>query len=48
MKKIIQYDTLSGKLVMNYDEHLGAINTITWVDHRKFVSSSDDKKIFMW
>lgn len=32
-----------------YDEHLGAVNSITFIDgNRKFVSTSDDKKIFVW
>lgn len=28
---------------------MGAINTITFIDHnRKFVSTSEDRKIFVW
>lgn len=48
-KKIAQFDTNSGKEVQSYEEHLGAINTLTFIDNnRKFVSTSDDKKIFIW
>lgn len=48
-KKIVQYDINSGQQVQSYDEHLGAINTLTFIDNnRKFVSTSDDKKIFIW
>lgn len=48
-KKILQFDINSGKEVQSYDEHLGAINTLTFIDNnRKFVSTSDDKKIFIW
>jgi pre-mRNA-processing factor 17 len=48
-KKISQFDINSGKEVQSYDEHLGSINTITFIDNnRKFVSTSDDKKIFIW
>jgi pre-mRNA-processing factor 17 len=48
-KKIIQYDGKSGKEIQSYDEHLGAINTLSFIDNnRKFVSTSDDKKIFIW
>jgi pre-mRNA-processing factor 17 len=48
-KKICQYDIVSGEIVQNYEEHLGAINTITFIDNnKKFVSTSDDKKIFIW
>lgn len=48
-KKIGQYDVKAGTRTLQYDEHLGAINTITFVDNsKKFVSSSDDKKVFLW
>ena len=34
---------------MSYDEHLGPVNTLTFVDdNKKFVSTSDDKKVFLW
>ena len=49
VKKIFQYDINSNTQVQCYDEHLGAINTLTFIDNnRKFVSTSDDKKIFIW
>lgn len=36
-------------MVQSYDEHLGGINSITFVDNnKKFISSSDDKKLFVW
>jgi pre-mRNA-processing factor 17 len=48
-KKIVQWDTNSGKIVQKYDQHLGAINTITFIDgNRRFVSTSDDKSIRIW
>lgn len=48
-KKIGQYDVRSGNRTQQYDEHLGAVNTVTFIDNnRKFVSTSDDKKIFLW
>jgi pre-mRNA-processing factor 17 len=48
-KKIGQYDIRTGNRTQQYDEHLGAVNTITFIDNnRKFVSTSDDKKIFLW
>eukprot|EP00004_Rigifila_ramosa_P020196 TRINITY_DN5228_c1_g1_i4.p1 TRINITY_DN5228_c1_g1~~TRINITY_DN5228_c1_g1_i4.p1 ORF type:complete len:506 (+),score=74.36 TRINITY_DN5228_c1_g1_i4:1742-3259(+) len=48
-KKVYQFDERSGKIVQVYNEHLGPVNTVTFVDNnRRFVSSSDDKKMFVW
>ncbi|KYQ88922.1 WD40 repeat-containing protein [Tieghemostelium lacteum] len=48
-KKILQYDVKSNEVVQEYDQHLGAINTITFIDdNRRFVSSSDDKSLRVW
>ena len=48
-KKIVQYDTNSGDIVQSYDEHLGSINTITFIENgKRFVSTSEDKKIYLW
>ena len=48
-RRIIQYDINSGKIVQIYDQHLGPVNTITFVDNnRRFVSTSDDKSIRIW
>ena len=48
-KRIIQWDTNSGKITQEYDQHLGAVNTITFVDdNRRFVTTSDDKSIRVW
>jgi len=48
-KKIIQWDINSGKIVQEYDQHLGAVNSITFVDgNRRFVTSSDDKSLRVW
>lgn len=47
--KIVQYDTRTRELVQEYDHHLNAINTLTFVDsNRRFVSTSDDKSIRAW
>lgn len=44
-----QWDTRSGEAVQEYDRHLGAVNTITFVDdNRRFVSTSDDKSLRVW
>lgn len=48
-KKVVCWDCRSGENVQEYDRHLGAINTITFIDdNRKFVTTSDDKTIRVW
>lgn len=48
-KKVSQYDVRSGELVCTYNDHLGPVNTVTYIDeNRKFASTSDDKKVFLW
>ncbi|CAM6126034.1 unnamed protein product [Calypogeia fissa] len=48
-KKIVQWDMNSGDITQEYDQHLGAVNTITFVDNnRRFVTSSDDKSLRVW
>ncbi|KAJ8963666.1 hypothetical protein NQ314_005457 [Rhamnusium bicolor] len=48
-KKIICWDTRSGDVVQEYDRHLGAVNSITFVDeNRRFVTTSDDKSLRVW
>ncbi|KAM0786548.1 hypothetical protein ACM66B_002005 [Microbotryomycetes sp. NB124-2] len=48
-KKIVQYDMRSNEIVQEYDQHLGPVNTITFLDeNRRFISSSDDKTMRVW
>ncbi|XP_066900833.1 pre-mRNA-processing factor 17 isoform X1 [Halyomorpha halys] len=48
-KKIICWDSRSGEIVQEYDRHLGAVNSITFVDeNRRFVTTSDDKSLRVW
>lgn len=46
---VVQFDTRSGEIVQEYNHHLQAVNSVTFVeDNRRFVSTSDDKKILIW
>ncbi|EGC42727.1 pre-mRNA-splicing factor [Histoplasma capsulatum var. duboisii H88] len=48
-KKIIQFDTRTGAITQEYDHHLAAVNTLTFVDNnRRFISTSDDKSLRAW
>ena len=48
-RRIYQYDMTTGDITLQYDEHLGAINSITFINNNKrFVTTSDDKKVFLW
>ncbi len=49
LSMFFQWDTESGEVVQEYDRHLGAVNTITFVDeNRRFVTTSDDKSLRVW
>jgi pre-mRNA-processing factor 17 len=48
-KKVYAWDSRTNKVMQKYDRHLGAINTITFIDNnRRFVTSSDDKTLRVW
>ncbi|KAM5456816.1 hypothetical protein MaudCBS49596_001057 [Microsporum audouinii] len=48
-KKIVQFDIRTGAITQEYDHHLDAVNTITFVDNnRRFISTSDDKSLRAW
>ncbi|ANB12632.1 Cdc40p [Sugiyamaella lignohabitans] len=48
-KKILQFDIRTQEIVQEYDHHLEAVNTITFVDdNHRFMTTSDDKSIRVW
>ena len=48
-KLAVQWDMRYNKIIQKYDEHLSAVNDILFIDNnRRFVTTSDDKKIFIW
>lgn len=50
-KRIYQWDTLKqeDEIVQEYNQHLDAVNSITFIDeNRKIVTTSDDKTIRVW
>lgn len=48
-KKVVQWDMREKEVVLEYDRHLAAVNTITFFDNNsRFVTTSDDKSIRVW
>ena len=47
--RLWQWDLNSGETVQEYNHHLAAVNSVLFTDDgRRFVSTSDDKKILIW
>lgn len=48
-RKIYQYDLNTGDVVQEYDRHLDAVNTITFINNNRwFLTTSDDKTVRVW
>ena len=49
-RKILQYDLRTpDKAIIEYDYHLGPVNTLMFFDQgKRFLSTSDDKKMLIW
>eukprot|EP00007_Cunea_sp_BSH-02190019_P000647 CAMPEP_0174241040 /NCGR_PEP_ID=MMETSP0417-20130205/21547_1 /TAXON_ID=242541 /ORGANISM="Mayorella sp, Strain BSH-02190019" /LENGTH=637 /DNA_ID=CAMNT_0015320229 /DNA_START=16 /DNA_END=1926 /DNA_ORIENTATION=+ len=47
--KVVQWDTRTKEVVQEYDRHLEAVNTVSFVgDKGRFVTTSSDKTIRVW
>ncbi|KAI9480199.1 hypothetical protein IWW42_003221 [Coemansia sp. RSA 1085] len=48
-RKIVEWDTRANEVVQEYNQHQGAVNSLTFFDEgRRFVSTSDDKSMRVW
>ncbi|EPX74079.1 splicing factor Prp17 [Schizosaccharomyces octosporus yFS286] len=48
-KKILQFDTRAPDSVQSYTHHLGAVNSITYLENgKRFVTTSDDSSMRFW
>ena len=48
-RKVYQFDIRTGNIEMEYAQHIGPVNTITFLDeNRRFITTSDDKSIRAW
>ncbi|UKK02085.2 hypothetical protein MACK_001439 [Theileria orientalis] len=48
-KKASQFDSRTGEVVLEYAEHMGCVNTVTFIDgNRRILTTGDDKKLLVW
>ncbi|KAJ2552275.1 hypothetical protein EV175_003378 [Coemansia sp. RSA 1933] len=48
-KRIVQWDVRARETTQEYNQHLGAVNSLTFFDSsRRFISTSDDKTMRVW
>lgn len=45
---IVHYDIEKHELLQTYDHHLGSINSLTFLDGKRFMSTSEDKTARVW
>lgn len=46
--KIDHYSISSKQIIQSYDHHLGTINSITFLETKRFISTSEDKTVRVW
>ncbi|CCH45495.1 putative WD repeat-containing protein [Wickerhamomyces ciferrii] len=46
--KIDHYSIKEKKIIQSYDHHLGSINSITFLENKRFISTSEDKTVRVW
>lgn len=46
--KIDHYSISSKQVIQTYDHHLGSINSVTFLETKRFISTSEDKTVRVW